>query len=270
MLQLKEIDAASIITKSNLPDADYVINPYVGCVHGCIYCYAQFMRRFTGHSEHWGKFIDIKTNAPDLIPLSSEKYRGKILFMSSVTDPYLPLEKKYLITRRILERLIPLQPKLGVQTKSDLVVRDIDLLKQFKSCEVGLTITLLDDNLRREIELHAASVEQRIAALKQLHDAGIRTYVFIGPIMPFLTNWKSIILETKEFVDHYMFENLNVKGSIWGSISAWLKEKHPALLEKYKEIYFGDSSYWDDAEKEINAFCKERRVSYKIYFHHGE
>lgn len=147
-----EITARSIITKSNLPEADYVINPYTGCSHACRYCYARFMKRFTGHSEPWGSFVDVKLNAPDLIPEKSGKYRGKSVFLSSVTDPYLPQEKNYGLTRQILERLIPLEPRLGIQTKSDLIVRDIDILKQFESCEAGLTITTLDDKVRKEIE----------------------------------------------------------------------------------------------------------------------
>ena len=147
MMKIKEIQASSIITKSNLPDADYVINPYVGCMHSCIYCYARFMKRFTGHTEEWGKFVDVKVNAPDLIPAKTSKYRGKSIFLASVTDAYLPLERKYQLTRKILEKLIPLQPNLGVQTKSDLDVRDIDLLKQFKNCEVGFMITTLEERL---------------------------------------------------------------------------------------------------------------------------
>lgn len=218
MIKIKEIKAVSIITKSNLPDSNYVINPYVGCLHSCLYCYARFMKRFTGHLEPWGDFVDVKVNAPDLIPDKTKKYEGKSIFLSSVTDAYLSLEKKYQLTRRILEKLIPLKPNLGVLTKSDLVLRDIDLLKQFKNCEVGLTITALDDNLRKEIEPLTSPIPNRIKALEKLKEAGIKTYVFIGPIMPFLTDWKKIILETKHCSDLYMFENLNVRGSIWDSI----------------------------------------------------
>ncbi|MEK6816502.1 MAG: radical SAM protein, partial [Nanoarchaeota archaeon] len=139
MAKVKEIKANEIIVKSNLPDADYVINPYVGCTHSCLYCYARFMKRFTGHTEPWGKFIDIKVNAPGLIPAETSKYRGKSIFLSSVTDAYQPLERKYQLTRKILWKLIPMQPDLSILTKSDLVLRDIDLLKQFKGCEVGFT-----------------------------------------------------------------------------------------------------------------------------------
>jgi len=270
MIKIKEVQASSIITKSNLPDADYVINPYVGCMHSCIYCYARFMKRFTGHIEEWSKFVDVKINAPDLIPTNITKYKGKSIFLSSVTDAYLPLEKKYQITRKILEKLIPLEPDLGIQTKSDLVLKDIDLLKQFKNCEVGFTITTLDDEVRKEIEPFTSSVQNRIKALEKLKRTGIKTYVFIGPILPFLTDWKKIILETKHCSDFYMFENLNISGSIWDSVKKWLKEKHPELLEKYESIYFSKNDYWDKVEDEIKQFCKEQKVDYKIYFHHGK
>ncbi len=267
---IKKIKAASIITKSNLPDADYVINPYIGCNHSCLYCYARFMKRFTGHTEKWGEFVDVKINAPDLIPTKTTKFKGKSIFLASVTDAYLPIERKYQLTHKILKKLIPLQPNLGVQTKSDLVVRDIDLLKQFKNCEVGLTITTLDDNLRKEIEPFTSPVKNRIKALEKMKEGNIQTYVFIGPILPFLTDWKEIILKTKHCSSFYMFENLNVRGSIWNSVKNWLEEKHPKLLKDYEQNYFSKNSYWEKVEKEINQFCKKKKVNYKIYFHHGK
>ncbi len=226
------------------------------------------MKKFTGHTEYWGKFVDVKINAPDLIPTNTTKYIGKSIFLSSVTDAYLPFEKKYQLTRKILKKLIDLQPNLGIQTKSDLVLRDIDLLKQFKNCEVGFTITTLNDNLRKEIEPFTSSVQNRINALERLKKDGIKSYVFIGPILPFLTNWKEIILKTKHCSNLYMLENLNVKGSIWNSVQKWLREKHPKLIKKYEQIYFSKSDYWNKIEKEVEEFCKEQKVNYKIYFHY--
>ena len=269
-MKIKEVQASSIITKSNLPDADYVINPYIGCAHSCLYCYARFMKRFTGHRESWGKFVDAKVNAPDLIPTKTSKYKGKSIFLASVTDAYLPLERKYKLTRKILERLLPLQPNLCVQTKSDLILRDIDIFKQFKNCEVGFTITTLNDNLRKEIEPLTSPVQNRIKALKKLKKAGIKTYVFIGPIMPFLTDWKKIIIETENCSDFYMFENLNIAGSIWNSVKTWLKQNHSNLLKDYESIYFSKNDYWHKEEKKIKQFCQEKNVDYKIYFHHGK
>lgn len=267
---IKEIRASSIITKSNLPDSDYVINPYIGCTHSCLYCYARFMKRFTGHTEPWGKFIDVKINASDLIPNDTERYKGKSIFLSSVTDPYLPLEKKYQLTRKILTKLIPLQPKLGILTKSSLVLRDIDLFKRFKTCEVGITVTTLNDDLRKEVEPSTSSIQERIKALEELKKDEIKTYLFIGPILPHLTDWKEIIFRTKHYVDYYMFENLNIRGSILDSVSSWLKEKHPELLKKYQEIYFSKNNYWSQVEKEIKEFCERERIDHRIYFHHSK
>lgn len=217
-MSIHEVRVKNIITKSNLPDADYVINPYGGCSHRCIYCYARFMKRFSGHEESWGGYIDIKTNAAELIPHKTHRYTGKSIFISSVTDPYIALEKKYRLTRAILEKLVILQPELNIQTKSDLVLRDIEILKQLEHCMVGLTLTTLDDMVRQEVEPGAASVEARINTLRTLKANGIKTYAFIGPIFPYLTDWRKIILETKDFVDFYMFENLNASGSIWGDV----------------------------------------------------
>jgi DNA repair photolyase len=268
-MDVEEIAVASVITKSNLPGVDYVINPYVGCMHSCLYCYARFMKRFTGHTERWGSFVDVKVNAPELVEKKTEKYKGKSILLASVTDAYMPLERKYGITRRILEKLIPLEPNLSILTKSNLVLRDIDLLKQFPKCTVGMTITSMDDKVRREIEPFASTVESRIGALKRLREEGLLSYVFIGPILPGLTDWRAIIEATRSHTNDYIFESLNIRGDIWQNVERWLKEKHPQLLEKYKEIYFTKNSYWENERKEIEKYCKERKLDFEIYFHHG-
>ncbi|MBA3028287.1 MAG: radical SAM protein [Desulfobacteraceae bacterium] len=267
---IREVKAKSIITKSNLPEADYVINPYIGCTHACIYCYASFMKRFTGHEEEWGTFLDVKINAPDLIPEKTNKYFGKHLYLSSVTDPYLPHEKKYALTRRILEKLIPLGPHIGIQSKSDLILRDLDLLEQFPVCETGLTITTLNDAVRKEIEPHTAIVQKRIEALKELKKAGLRTYVFIGPILPMVTDWKKIVLETQPFADRYLFENLNMYWMAAQNIYRWIKKAHPELFKEYQSIFGKNSTYWDQVELEIRGFCEDHGIDGRIFFHHAK
>jgi len=267
-MKIKEIKAKSIIIKSGLPDSDYVINPYVGCVHGCIYCYARFMKRFTSHKEPWGKFLDIKINAPALIPKNTNKYKGKSITISSVTDPYQPIERKYKLMRGILENLISLQPNLCVLTKSDLIVRDIDLLKKFKNCIAGVSLSLLNEKFRKEVEPLASSVDRRINAVKQLKKTGINNFIFISPMLPELADWKGIINKTKNFVDEYWFENLNVKGTNWPHIKKWLKVYHPDLFAKYEEIYFNKSDYWNKIEREIGFFCRRNKLNFSIYFHH--
>lgn len=144
-LKIKEVQAKGIIVKTNLPGADFVINPYTGCRHSCIYCYAEFMKKYTGHDEKWGTFIDVKINAPDLIE-SKGKLAGEIIFLSSVTDPYQPIEAKYQLTRKILERLVEEDVKIDILTKSALVTRDIDILKEFTFVPtVGISVSTIDE-----------------------------------------------------------------------------------------------------------------------------
>jgi len=267
MLKIKEIKAKSILTRSGL-DVDYVINPYVGCMHGCVYCYARFMKRFTNHLEPWGKFLDVKINAAELIPKNTKKYKNKTIMISSVTDPYQPAERKYKLMRGILENLIPLEPDLCVMTKSDLIVRDIDLLKKFKKCIAGCSLSLLNDSIRKEVEPLASSVKKRIKAVRELKRAGISTFIFISPMFPELMNYKEIIDETKNFVDEYWFENLNLYPSLRYNIFQWLKNYHPELVKRYQEIYFTKNDYWNQLEKEIENYCQKENLNFTIYFHH--
>jgi DNA repair photolyase len=264
-MKIAEIKAKSIITKSGL-NCDYVINPYVGCMHGCIYCYARFMKRFTGHQEEWGKFVDAKINAPDLIKNSS-KYCGKDIYMSSVTDPYHPPEARFKLTRKILEKLIPIQPELTIQSKSDLIVRDIDLFKKFKKIKIGVSFSTMEEDIQKLVEPFASSPQRRVEALKKIKKAGIKTYVFISPILPEITDWKAIIQATKNYADEYWFENLNFYPSIKANIYNFLKQVNPKLVDKYKEIYSKDSNYWNKIEQEIKQFCKYEKLNSKIYFH---
>ena len=128
-MKIKEIQVNDYLTKSNLPASDYVINPYVGCPHGCKYCYASFMKRFTGHQEEWGTFIDIKRCDKKI---NLNRIKNKTVFLSSVTDCYNEMEEKYELTKQILEQLINSECFLSISTKSSLILRDIELLNQIK------------------------------------------------------------------------------------------------------------------------------------------
>ncbi len=268
-MKIKTIKAKSIITKSGLPDADFVINPYTGCGHGCAYCYARFMKRFTGHSESWGDFVDVKINAPELVEKEGKKIVGKKVVLGSVTDPYQTLEKELKITRGVLEKLVKFQPELDVLTKSDLVKRDIDILKHLKKCTVAISLSILDDSKRNKIE-NSVSAKNRFDALKSLHDVGIRTVLFISPIFPYLTDWKAMIQKTKDFVDEYWFENLNLYSSVKPGIFSFLKTINSDLVQKYEKIYSKGDGYWSREEAEINNYCEKNNLKYRIYFHHGK
>ena len=161
-LVIKEKRARSILSKSGIPGIDYCINPYTGCSHGCKYCYATFLKRFTGHEEAWGSFVDVKINAPEILQRQMKNApRGNIM-ISSVTDPYQPVEDQYKLTRQCLEVLLAYQFPVSILTKSSLVLRDLDLIKRFKEMEVGITITTDNDKIREIFEPNAPSIETRI------------------------------------------------------------------------------------------------------------
>jgi DNA repair photolyase len=183
MLKVKEVRAKSILNKSKI--YDYCLNPYTGCDHNCTCCYARlFMKRYSGHKEPWGEFVDVKVNAPELLKKQLERAKKGIVWVSSVCDPYQPLEAKYRLTRQCLKELAKKQFPVNIQTKSKLVLRDLDLLLQFEDIEVGFTITTDDERIAKLFESRASLVEERLNALDKIHSKGIRTFAFVGPLLP--------------------------------------------------------------------------------------
>ena len=206
-LIIKEIKAKSILIKSGIPGADYCINPYTGCSHGCRYCYASFMKKYSRHDEPWGSFVDVKINAPDILRRQLRRAREGSIIISSVTDPYQHLESRYKITRQCLEELLPYQLPVDILTKSPLVLRDIDLMERFKNIEVGITITTDDEKMKNIFEPGAPSIESRIDTLKKLHEGGIRTYVFIGPVLPM--NPEILSEKIAQYTDSVFIDRMN-------------------------------------------------------------
>ena len=263
----KEVVVKDLVTKSNLPASDYVINPYVGCPHGCRYCYACFMKRFTNHSEPWGSFIDIKRCDK---PISKKKLQGKSVFLSSVTDCYNPFEEKYENTRKILEQLISIDCELNISTKSQLILRDIDLLKQCKNLKVSVSVNTLDEQFKSDMD-RASSIGKRLETIETLHENGIYTVLFMSPIFPGITDYKEIIVKTHRFVDEYWFENLNLRGSYKQDILSYIKNAYPQLVELYDEIYVkGNMGFWNNLAVEIEGYCATNSIKHINYFYHKE
>ena len=154
---VREIIAKSVLAKSQI--YDYAINPYVGCSHSCRYCYAAFMRRFTGHKEKWGEFVDVKINAPELLAKEIKRKRRGRVWVSGVCDPYQAEEKKYTLTRRCLEILLENQWPVTIQTKSSMVLRHIEMLEQFKDIEVGVSIATADEKIRKLFESGSSPIK---------------------------------------------------------------------------------------------------------------
>ncbi len=237
--------ARTIFTRTKIPGAKWVINHYVGCQHGCLYCYAKFMNRWRpANYGPWGSWVEVKTNAPDLVKQHSV---DGWVYMSSVSDAYQPLEGKYKLTRRVLEAMDK-KTKLSILTKSALVVRDIDLFLQFREIEVGLTINGFPLEVQKIFEPLAPTHQARLRALKKLKQAGLTTYTFISPIIPGLVDVRKVIQETKAYTDFYWLEMLNTRlaGPIFNHLlkkrfpQSWNilkdKEKIKKLVISYRQI----------------------------------
>jgi len=228
-VKVKEIFAKTILTKTAIPGFDYCINPYVGCGHGCRYCYASFMKRFTGHLEPWGEFIDIKINAPALLRKQLKRAKQGVIALSTVTDPYQPIEKQYLLTRTCLEALLDAQFSVDLLTRSPLCLRDIDLLKQFNRIEVGFSITTHDEGIKNFFEPHSPSIRSRVKALETLREEKISTYAFIGPMLPL--DPKPLVAMLEGLVDEVLIDRMNYSNKVK---AIYRKNKlNPYLEENY-------------------------------------
>lgn len=256
---IQKIEVKSVLSKSNLPVCEYSVNPYVGCPHACQYCYASFMKRFTNHPEPWGDFLDVKY-WPDI--KNPQKYAGKELFIGSVTDPYNPQEEIYGRTRALLTQLEGSGAKISIATKSDLILRDLDLIKSFPDARVSWSINTLDETFREDMD-KAVSIQRRLAAMKAFHDAGVRTTCFISPIFPVITDVKAIIQQARTQCNLIWLENLNLRGGYKTVIMDYIQEKHPDLLPLYQEIYNkNDRRYWELLDAELKAWAAEIGLDY--------
>ena len=251
---IADVETKKIMTKSNLPVGGYSVNPYVGCTHACKYCYASFMKRFTGHTEDWGTFLDVKHWKEIKNP---KKYAGQRVVIGSVTDGYNPQEEQFKNTRKLLEQLKDSDAEILICTKSDLVVRDIDIIKQMGKVTVSWSINTLDENFKNDMD-KAVSIERRLAAMKTVYDSGIRTVCFISPVFPGITDFEAIFERVKNQCDLVWLENLNLRGGFKKDIMDYINEKYPQLFPLYDAIYNkGDRSYFKELERKAGIMAKE-------------
>lgn len=238
---LREIACKSILTRSGISGVDYALNPYVGCGHGCVYCYAVFMKRFTGHTEEWGTFVDVRVNAAERLAREVRRARPGQVLLASVTDAYQPLEAKYGLTRACLEVLVGQEFPVSILTKSALVLRDLDLIRQLRKVEVAFTVTTLDEEVRRRFEPGASPIARRLEALAQLAQAGVETWAFCGPLLPGLTDgeaeMEALFRELRQAgVRRILVDSLNLRGAAWGRVRALLQVHYPELVGLYQSL----------------------------------
>ncbi|MEM2937336.1 MAG: radical SAM protein [Candidatus Bathyarchaeia archaeon] len=245
---VKEVYAKSILSESKV--LDYTVNPYVGCGHGCTYCYARFMKRFTGHKESWGEFVDVKINAASLLQREIKRKKRGNVWISGICDPYQPLESKYGITRSCLEILLKNNWPITIQTKSTLILRDAALLKNQRGVEVMLTITTADEKIRQIFEPKASSIKERINTLEKLHSAGIKTCVMIAPLLP---KAEGLIKEICGIADYVLIDKMNYHYADW-------------VYRKYGLEYAMTEEFFQKKKAELANALKKTGTPYQILF----
>ncbi len=269
-MEFKEVEAKSILNPCGIPGIDYVINPYIGCRFACKYCYASFMGRFVGKTIYdWGEYVYAKVNAPELLNKEIKKLknkgRGKEIFLSSVTDPYQQSEAKYKLTRQCLEILAEygFEGVVSILTKSNMVTRDIDVFKKLKNVVVGLTVTSTDDKISHYFEKNAPAVSVRLKALKTLNENKIKTYAFIGPLLPhFVAQTDELEKLFKALAEtgtkDIFIEHLNLAKYIRNRLSVEMKGEDKEVLEKF---YSSQSkSYRQELEEKIKKLIKKYKM----------
>jgi len=245
---VNEVYAKTILSKSKV--FDYTINPYIGCEHGCTYCYARFMRRFTDHKEEWGKFVDVKVNAASLLQREIKKKRPGVVWISGVCDPYQPLEREYELTKRCLQILLTHSWPVTVQTKSPLVLRDVESLRKIDKVEVGLTITTADENIGKIFEPNSPPVEQRIETLEKLHSTGVKTFAMIAPLLP---KTEGLATQLSGKVDYVLIDKMNYHYA-------------DRTYERHRLEYAMTKDFFTQKKNELaNAFEKEG-IPYQLLF----
>jgi DNA repair photolyase len=186
MVAISYTPSRSILSRATgyISAFDYTLNPYKGCQFGCGYCYAAFFADSLARKETWGQWLVVKENATELLRRMGGRIAGKSIYMSSVTDPYQPVERRLRLTRELLEVMLPHQPRLVIQTRGSLVTRDIDLLRQFRHLRVNMSITTDDDSIRKAFEPLCASIDRRFQAIEAVKEAGISTGICLTPLLP--------------------------------------------------------------------------------------
>ncbi|MCS7130001.1 MAG: radical SAM protein [Archaeoglobaceae archaeon] len=252
LLERKKVKSA--LGKSNLPGLDYTINPYIGCSHGCIYCYARLYCD-ARIAKNWGKIVVVKENIAETLLKEIGRRKRGVVGLSTITDPYQSIEAKERITREVLRILLENGFKVSIQTKSDLVLRDLDLLFEKKEIvDVGFTITTLEDRIAELIEPNAPKPSARVKALEKISGEGIKTWIFLGPIIPEISekSFEEIVEIAKATNSLLYYDKYRVKPFM----SGYAKE----LAEKARR------TDWKEIAERIKGLCIAKGVEFTSGF----
>ncbi len=259
-MKIQQIKCKTALSSSKLPGLNYSLNPYRGCKHGCLYCYVPNVLKIK--RENWGEFVDVKKNIPLVLSREIKNKKCGVVGISTVTDPYQPVENNYKLTRYCLEQLLKYDFPISIQTKSSLLKRDLDIVSKFSNAEVIISITTLDDNERKVLEPYASPVKNRLDVLKIYADEGIQTSIFFGPILPSITKD-----DIPEIIDTFIacdiskiwIDTLNLKPGIWSNIKNRIFQNQDMYKTFLKNI-FDDKKHYNELRNEIIKIAKKRNL----------
>jgi len=259
-MKIKEIECKTALSQSSLPGLDYSLNPYRGCQHACAYCYVPNVLRIERRT--WGSFVDVRTNMPSVLLKELKKKKQGVVGISTVTDPYQPVENKYKLTRYCLEQLLKHDFPICIQTKSKLVLRDIDLISKFSDAEVMFSIATLNDTERKLLEPFSSTIDKRLNAMRKCNDSGIKTTVFFGPIYPTIKidDMSKIIDTFKEYgASTVMIDKLNLKPGIWQNIESKL-QCSSSVFETFSRNLFKTKEYYSRIQEQVKKLGREKKI----------
>ncbi len=259
-MKIADIKCKTALSKSNLPGLNYSLNPYRGCQHNCAYCYVPNVLRIK--RENWGNFVEVKTNIANVLENELRNKKPGVVGISTVTDPYQPIEKKYKQTRLCLEQLLRYDFSVHIQTKSDLILRDIDLITRFSDIEVMFSIGTLNDSERKLLEPNASSIQERLNAIKQISENGVKTTIFFGPIYPSLKIQdidETIAVFKAAGASEIMMDKFNLKPGIKENIELKVM-KDSDFYKLFSEKIFSQSKFYTTIRDNIYAIGKNKKI----------
>jgi len=257
-MKISEIKCKTALSQSQLPGLDYSLNPYMGCQHNCCYCYVPNVLRI--ERQEWGSFVKIKTNIPNILSKELKNKKPGVVGISTVTDPYQPVEKKYKLTRYCLEQFLIHEFPVHIQTKSDLVTRDIDIISKIKNVEVMFSIGTINDSERKILEPNSAPIQNRLKAMREISERGIKTSVFFGPVYPSIKK-ENLFDIINTFLEYEVKEIMVDKFNLKPGILQILKEKIPGDINSVSDTF-----YFKEMYKEIDHICSKKNIKTVLAF----
>ncbi len=269
MVHYSYVTCKNSISCTKLPGLDYSLNPYFGCEHGCIYCYSPSVFRNREIARNWGKFVKAKMNIGEALSAQLKNIKRGKVGISTVTDPYQPLEAKLQLTRKCIELLSIHNFPISVQTKSPLVLRDKDLIMSKKS-DVGVTITTLDKDFARKLQPRAPSPDSLIDVIEEFCKGGIDTWIFLGPLIPEINddddNLLQIVNLAKKTKSQIIYDKLNLRLWVLDSMASFLEKERPGLKDRLPSLVTDNSEYWLALKAKIENMCLDKGIRCKPAF----